>query len=374
MTPRALSDDERLDWLQLSRTRGIGPVTFDQLMSRFDGNAGAALQAIPELTKKSKSPPRPPSRADLENEVQRAQSLDIRYLARCEPDYPEALCVIPDAPQVIALSGDMTGLARPGLAMVGARNASAAGRKIAQTIARDLANAGWCVISGLARGIDGDAHAAALQSGQTGATLAVVAGGIDQIYPPEHRKLQEDILAKGGLIVSERALGHKAVAKDFPRRNRIISGLSRAVLVVEAAKRSGSLITARMALEQGRDVMAVPGSPLDDRTAGSNGLIKQGAWLIETAEDVANAMEGGTNTLMREPSRSRTALQTAPVSVPTSTLDKLRRALSPTPVAINDLIQLVGCSQRDLLAALSELELMGEAQTYANGLASRTSP
>src|SRR5215468_4571255 len=282
-----LSDRERLDRLRLIRSENVGPVTFRALLRRF-GNARAAIEALPELARRGgrSAPLRVFSAAQAEQELGAVGRIGARLLSAEDPDYPDALAAIYDAPPLLYLRGDAALLRRKAVAIVGARNASANGRRLAEDIARDVGAAGFVVVSGLARGIDHAAHRGSLDSG----TIAVVAGGIDIAYPPDNEELQREI-AQRGTLVAEMPPGTVPQAKHFPRRNRLISGLSLGVLVVEAALQSGSLITARMALEQGRDVLAVPGSPLDPRCRGTNNL-RQGAILAEGAADVIAALAG----------------------------------------------------------------------------------
>jgi DNA processing protein len=271
-----LSDATKLDWLRLIRSDNVGPRTFRALLNHY-GDARAALAALPELARRGgASRPvvvYPPESA--ERELVAMRSLGVDLLAMDEAEYPQRLAMIDDAPPLLAVRGNRAVLELPMVAIVGARNASAAGVRFTEQLARALAEAGFAIVSGLARGIDAGAHRASLASG----TVAVLAGGHDQIYPPEHADLARAILAQG-MLVSEMPLGWQPRARDFPRRNRLISGLAAGVVVVEAAKRSGSLITTRLALEQGREVFAVPGSPLDPRAEGSNDLLKQGAALV----------------------------------------------------------------------------------------------
>jgi DNA processing protein len=283
LSAQHLPDSERADRLRLARTTNIGPITFRRLMARFT-NAGEAIRALPDLLRRGgrDEAPRLPTRAEAEDEIAALARLGGRFLALGEPGYPAPLAAIEDAPPLIALRGDPAILERPAVAIVGARNASAAGRHLAETIARDLGPHGLVVVSGLARGIDAAAHQGALASG----TVAVFAGGVDVVYPPEHGDLAAAILENGGAVLSEMPLGTEPQARHFPRRNRLVSGLSKGVLVVEAALKSGSLSTARFALEQGREVMAVPGSPLDPRCKGSNHLLREGAGLVECAADL----------------------------------------------------------------------------------------
>ena len=267
-SPARLPDNERLDRLRLIRSENVGPITFRSLLRRF-GSARAAIEALPDLARRGgrSAPLRVCPFPQAEQELSAADRIGARLMTADDADYPEALAAIYDAPPLLYVLGDIALLRRQAVAIVGARNASANGRRLAQDIARDLGTAGFVVVSGLARGIDHAAHRGSLDSG----TIAVVAGGIDIAYPPDNEELQREI-GRRGAIVAEMPPGTVPQAKHFPRRNRLISGLSLGVLVVEAALQSGSLITARMALEQGREVLAVPGSPLDPRCHGTNNL------------------------------------------------------------------------------------------------------
>lgn len=358
---RTLDSAEKLDWLRLSRASRIGPVTFFALLQRF-GTAAAALDALPRLAAGAGRERRIqiPSAADMAEEVARAERLGIRMIAQCEPEYPELLAAIEDPPPVIAAGRNPALLARPAIAIVGARNASLNGRRIAERLARDLAEAGLVVVSGLARGIDTAAHRAALDRG----TVAVIAGGADIVYPPENATLQADIIERGCLL-TEAPLGTEPLARHFPRRNRIISGLAPGVIVVEAARNSGSLITARMALEQGRDVFAVPGSPLDPRAQGTNNLIREGAILTETADDVLRAMSTFRSTRPHQPA-SENAQPDLALEPGESEVTEARRiileALGPTPVSVDELVRRCQVSLPITLSVLLELELAGRLE------------
>jgi DNA processing protein len=363
----ALSPDERLHWLRLSRTPRVGPVTFRELIRRF-GTPDRAILAFSDLSRTSKIPLRAPSVAEITQEIANVENMGGQIIASCETAFPAALKALDPPPPVLTVLGRTDLLARPCIAIVGARNASAAGRKIAREMAAELGANGLVIVSGLARGIDGEAHAATLETG----TVAVVAGGVDHIYPREHEDLRNAIAAKGA-IVSECAFGHSVTAKDFPRRNRLVTGLSLGVVVVEAAERSGSLISARTAAEQGRDVMAVPGSPLDPRARGSNGLIRQGAYLVESAKDVLDILSGARS--LAEPQHDAfepDPFQSIEAEMPDPrALDRLREALSYTPVSLDELARSSGLSAPQVRACLMELELGGEAVTLAGGLAVR---
>ena len=280
-----LNAAQRLDWLRLIRTEGVGPRTFRTLINRF-GGAGAALEALPDLAKRGAKRVVPVTRAQAEAELEAAARIGARLVAMGEDDYPKLLQAADSAPPLIAIRGQAAILSRPAIAIVGSRNASAAGLGFTERLARGLGEAGLVVVSGLARGIDARAHKASLASG----TVAVLAGGHDRIYPANHQALVESILDSGGAVLAEMPMGWEPRGRDFPRRNRIISGLAYGTVVVEAARRSGSLITARFALEQGREVFAVPGSPLDPRAEGTNDLIRQGATLVSEVEHVTSAI------------------------------------------------------------------------------------
>ncbi|GGD05242.1 DNA-processing protein DprA [Aquisalinus flavus] len=359
---QALSERERRDWLRLIRSEQIGPVTFHQLIRRF-GSASEALDRIPDLANDRKSLKLCPVE-QAEAELEAAERLGVSLIASCEPGYPRALKAISDAPPVLCVAGDPALFQRNAIAIVGARNASAVGRRMAGDLARDLGMAGLVVVSGLARGIDGAAHAAALSSG----TIAAVAGGIDVLYPPEHRDLTEEI-ARRGAVVSERPIGFKPTGKDFPRRNRIISGLSLGVIVVEAAVKSGTLITARYAAEQGRDVFSVPGSPLDPRCQGTNRLIRDGAMLIENAQDVIDSLNEATNSL-REPAGDLFDDVDA-VEMDAGALASARREiiglLSYTPVHRDILLREASGPPAIIADALLDLVLSGEAEEHTGG-------
>ena len=357
---RTLSRPERIAWTRLARTPRIGPISFHRLIARFR-SASAALDALPKLSRGEPLIAPPADR--IEREIDGLEKLKARLVASCEPDYPALLNQLDAPPPVIAVRGRLDLLSKPSVAMVGAREASAAALLIAERIATDLGQAGFVIVSGLARGVDGAAHRGALETG----TAAVLAGGLDQPYPPQNLKLH-DAIAEIGCVVSEAPLGTIARARDFPRRNHIVSGLSRGVVVVEAALRSGSLITARAAAEQGREVMAVPGSPLDARARGSNALIKNGASLVESAEDVISALGDYAAPLRPlSPGPLFSVEETPPP--PPGLPGKLADLLSPTPVHINDLARLLSAPAGVVAAALMELELEGIAMSLPGGYA-----
>ncbi len=361
-----LSADERLDWLRLIRSDNVGPRTFHALVA-YCGSARAALAALPDLARRGGAgrPVRIHPREDAERELAAAQERDVTLIASVEPDYPPRLRMIDDPPPLLAVRGQLSTLARPMIGIVGARNASAAGMRFAERLAHELGEAGFVIVSGLARGIDGAAHRASLATG----TIAAMAGGHHHIYPPEHVDLAEAILEQGALL-TEMPLGWEPRARDFPRRNRLISGLAVGVVVVEAAQRSGSLITARMALEQGREVFAVPGSPLDPRTAGTNSLLKQGATLVTEAADVIAVVrpilgQAAVNLGAAEPD----TVAPAPDHVEPDARQRILALLSPTPMPIDDLVRRAGSSPAIVRVVLLELELAGRLEWHG-GLAS----
>jgi DNA processing protein len=359
---RVFTPEDRLDALRLARSENVGPITYRQLLRRF-GTPRRALDALPDLARRggASRPITIATAADAQREMAAINALGARLLARGEPDYPGPLDQTEDAPPVLIVEGDLAHLARPCLAIVGSRNASAAGAKLARQLAEAAGQRGLTVVSGLARGIDAAAHRGALASG----TVGVVAGGIDVIYPPEHTELQREV-AHHGLLVSEMPPGTQPQARHFPRRNRIIAGLSRGVLVVEAALKSGSLITARIANEQGREVMAVPGSPLDPRARGANALLKQGAALVESIDDVLEALGDITRpaTFAEPPTEFAGEPSDAQLAAARSKLESL---LSPVPVEIDELIRQSELPAGVVLTVLLELELAGRLTRQRGG-------
>jgi DNA processing protein len=357
MLRRALHDAERFDWLRLARTENVGPITFKQLLARY-GSATAALAALPELAARGGGKNlNPPSPSSVEREFTAHKKAGARLLASCEHDYPENLAAIEYAPPLISILGNPAIMQRKCVAIVGARNASLNGRKLAEIMARDLGQAGVVVVSGLARGIDTAAHRGSLPTG----TVAVVAGGVDNIYPPENAELYTEIAATG-CIVAEMPIGSEPRAQHFPRRNRIISGICQTIVIVEAALQSGSLITARMALEQGREVCAVPGSPLDPRALGTNNLLKQGAVLVQNAADILDALptqmtlfEPPTATIFPPHSDENPR---EPVQIRQQVIDNI----SPSPTSVDEIIRECHVSAPAVMTVLLELELAGRLQ------------
>lgn len=362
-----LSDEERLDWLRLIRSGNVGPRTFSALLRHY-GSAADALLALPELARRGGAGAgRICSRTDAERELAAARAAGAWWVASCEPRYPFRLAMIDDPPPLLAVRGTAEALDRPMVAVVGSRNASAAGLKFAERLAAGLGEAGFVVVSGLARGIDAAAHRATLRSG----TVAVLAGGHDRIYPPEHDSLLASILPAGA-AVTEMPFEWEPRAHDFPRRNRLISGLSAGIVVVEAAQRSGSLITARMALEQGREVFAVPGSPLDPRAAGANALLKQGATLVTEASDVLSVLTPILErpSSFREPDPEPSDPVAARFEPDAAARQRIVDLLGPTPVGLDDLIRLSGCSAAAVRTVLLELDIAGRLERHGGGLVS----
>ncbi|MBP6014913.1 MAG: DNA-processing protein DprA [Alphaproteobacteria bacterium] len=351
--PIAITAPERFARLRLIRSTNIGTVTFWALLERY-GDAITAIEALPNLVRKSaKRPIKLFSADEATREFDATDKAGARLIAHGEADYPPGLAELDGPPPIITVRGQTKLFARDTIAIVGARNASALGQRFAREIARNLGAAGLVVASGLARGIDTAAHTGSLPTG----TIAVMAGGVDVVYPPENQKLYDEIATKGA-VISELPMGQQPTAQHFPRRNRIISGLARGVVVVEATLNSGSLITARLAGEQGRDVFAVPGSPLDPRAKGTNGLIRQGAVLTESAEDVLSALGPREAPVRRLPTRHPTAVA---ILHNTDALQReILKRLGPAPVEIDDLIRLLGASAAEVSAALLDLEFAGQ--------------
>lgn len=402
-----LADAQRLDWLRLIRSESVGPQTFRALINRHQG-AAAALAALPAIAAQRGKPIRVCGVDEAERELEALDRMGARLVALGEPDYPATLRAIDAAPPLICVRGDLSVLRRPMVAFVGSRNASAAGLAITERLTRDLAAAGFVIVSGLARGIDARAHRSSIGSG----TIAVLAGGLDKIYPNEHAGLAEEIMERGALI-TEMPVGWEPRGRDFPRRNRLVSGLAYGTIVVEAARKSGSLITARFALEQGRELFAVPGSPLDPRAEGANDLIRQGATLCAGARDVLAVLEPIVATgltdgpLFREDGRAAPTEplwdelepvyagptpETEPghefdeppaseiatpsgetVRAPPTPGDarKLVEAmLGPSPVPVDDVVRTSGLSVSDVQVALLELEIDGRLARHGGNLVS----
>ncbi len=371
---KPLTDQQRLSWLRLARCENVGPVTFDNLIARF-GSADAALDALPELSRRGGAgrSVRLCSIEDAERELARARQLGCRLIASCEPDYPPALRWTDAAPPVLAMRGDPAVLQKPSVSIVGSRNASVTGRKITHGLAAGVGSAGYSVTSGLARGIDAAAHSAALTTG----TIAVMAGGLDRPYPPQNIDLLGDICDGGqGAAVSEMPFGWEPRARDFPRRNRIVAGLGLGLVVVEAARKSGSLISARLAGELGRLVFAVPGSPMDPRAKGTNDLIKDGAILTTGADDILQALApltGGPQGELNfaEPEDAEDPEADTVVSVSQDDRTRIADALGPTPVDIDDIIRHTDLPPSEVYLVLLELDLAGRLERHPGGMVSK---
>lgn len=364
-----LTERQRIAWLRLWRTENVGPVTFRQLINHF-GSAEAALETLPELAARGGSAKRQsiPSRSEIEDELARLGKLGGRILAMGEPDFPVMLRHTDDSPPLVSIIGDPSVFRLPAVAVVGSRNASLAGVRFARKLSGAIGAEGYAVVSGLARGIDTAAHEATLGTG----TIAAMAGGLDHPYPPENLALFKAIPERGGAVITEMPLGWEPRARDFPRRNRIIASLGLGLLVVEAAQRSGSLISARLANELGRVVFAVPGSPLDPRSEGTNNLIKNGATLVTGSRDVLEALAPLANRppialpSMEEPTQND-------LDAPEPSDDERRRivdALGHVPVAIDEVIIFTGASPAQVYLVLLELDLAGRLQRHSGGAVS----
>ncbi len=377
-----LNDRQRLNWLRLIRSENVGPASFRALINRF-GSAEAALAALPELVAAggARRPSRIASEAEAMRELEAAQRFGARIVAIGEPDYPQMMQHMELPPPLVAIKGNAA-LFRPvAVAIVGARNASATGARMARMLASELGQAGYVIVSGLARGIDAAAHEASLRTG----TIAVLAGGLDRLYPPENLALC-DRIAEEGALVSEMPFGWEPRARDFPRRNRLVAGLGLGLVVVEAAQRSGSLISARLAGEMGRLVFAVPGSPLDPRASGTNALIKDGAMLVTEARDIIDALtplspapQGGSRSLpdaIGLPPLHHLEEAELTAVPPPAEGDRavVLEALGPTPVQTDELLRHTGLPPAQLATILLELDLAGRLERHAGGAVSLVFP
>ena len=404
-----LSDGQLLDWLRLIRSENIGPRTFRELVNRY-GGASAALEALPELVARSLKGRaiRIADRDEAVREIEASRAMGARFIVTSDPEYPPLLRMIDSAPPLLIIRGDARALARPCVAIVGSRNASASGLAFTERLARGLAREDYVIVSGLARGVDTAAHRACVETG----TVAVLAGGHARPYPSENAPLLEKIVQSGGAVISEMPLEWEPRGRDFPRRNRIVSGLALGTVVIEAARRSGSLITAQFAAEQGREVFAVPGSPQDPRAEGTNDLLREGATLCACVEDVTRVLQTrrkgpspGADLFgeVRAVNRGRAAVRrtgsvffreapappprrapaearyVSPPSIPrfaesaapaASARDLVLSLLSPAPVAIDELIRAVGLPARDVQTALLDLDLEGRLERHGAALVS----
>ncbi len=358
-----LTDQQRLAWLRLIRSENVGGATFRDLLNHF-GSSQAALEALPELSRRggSRRPIRVCSQDEAHRELEAIAAAGARLCAMGEAGYPPLLVHVDAPPPLLTVIGDDPVMARPAIAIVGSRNCSISGRKFAAKVARDLGEAGYTIVSGLARGIDAAAHEASCATG----TVAVLAGGIDYIYPAENEPLFRALLDAGGAVISEMPIGWKVRPKDFPRRNRIISGAAFGVIVVEAAARSGSLYTARFANDQGRLVFAVPGSPLDPRSAGCNKLLRDGATLVTSADDV----DAEVRPLIGQPLPERPIVRESedweePVEPAEDTArTRVLAALDTTPVSVDDIIRHTGLHPAAVQLVLLELDLAGRLERH----------
>jgi len=366
------SEKERLAWLRLIRSENVGPVTFRRLLERF-GSAEAALDALPALAARGGAKRfAPASEADCAAELAAVAAAGITMITQGEDHYPPLLGQIEDAPPLIFVRGNTELLKKRAVGVVGTRNASINGIRLARSLSEGIGQAGFLIVSGMARGIDAAAHEGALETG----TVAVLGGGVDVVYPKENAQLYDKMLERGA-VISEMPIGLVPQARHFPRRNRIISGLARGLLVVEAAQRSGSLITARFALEQNREVFAVPGSPLDPRAQGANDLIRDGAHLVQTADDVTQILNGLFQSHLNEPPPSQTlrnpgALQENTVLA--NARAKIVELLGPTPTAVDELIRQCQMSPAVVSTVLLELELAGRLERHPGNKVSVIGP
>lgn len=358
----AIDMNEKMSWLRLSRTENIGPVTFYRLIEAY-GSASKAIDALPDLAKRGgrAKPLIAAPLTQVEREYQAIKKFGGDIICAAETDYPVSLAAIDDAPPVVTYTGNIALLKKSCVGIVGSRNASLNGRKFTEKLAHELGIAGATVISGLARGIDTAAHAGSLDTG----TVAVLGGGLDIIYPPENKDLYAQIRERG-LIIAESPFGQQPFAQSFPRRNRIISGLSQGVVIVEATFKSGSLITARMAGEQGRDVFAVPGHPLDPRAEGPNALIRDGAVLIRNAGDILESLSTFQSGSLQDSASQKYEPLNAPPVIDDQTLDRVRdevlSCLSHTPISVDEIIRSAGLPAAAVQIVVLEMELAGRVQ------------
>ncbi len=357
----SLSHDALIDWIRLTRSGGIGAKTFRRLIEKF-GDVSEAIARLPELSGR-RGAVDVMSPAQAEKEYAAATRAGLTYLTWSDPSYPQALAATEDAPPLLLVKGRIRALTRSMVAIVGARNATVNGRKMARSLATDLAKSGYTVISGMARGVDGAAHEGALSVSGAG-TVAVLAGGTDVVYPPEHTKLHAQI-AENGAVISEMPPGTEPQAALFPRRNRIISGASLGVIVVEATPRSGSLITARYAADQGRDVFAVPGSPLDPRAHGPNSLIRDGAILVQSIDDILDILPyigELTHNISQTPAKTHQPIDKSDENNISTLRGEIEAALGASPAAVDELVRQCQVSPAVVATILLEMELDGRIE------------
>ena len=363
-----LSDDQRLAWLRLIRSENVGPATFKRLINRY-GTASNALDALPDIAARggAAKPIRICAKDKALREIETLEALGGSLIALCEEDYPELLTHAAGAPPLLSVIGQLSNNLTKTVAMVGARNASAAGMALTRQLASELGQQGYKIVSGLARGIDSAAHAASIET----QTIAVFAGGVDHIYPDQNRGLAEAIVEGGGALVSEMPLGTKPIARDFPRRNRIVAGMSLGVIVVEAAIRSGSLITARLANEQNRDVMAIPGFPLDPRSAGGNKLIRDGATLVRNTNDILEQLANFKveHLGLAQSEEDEIAFDWDDENTPEAS-EQVLNALSHTPTAVDEIIRATNLPAQAVQLVLLDLEIAGRIERASGQLVS----
>jgi DNA processing protein len=361
-----LTDRQKISWLRLIRSDNVGPATFRQLINVY-GSAEAALDALPELARRggARQSVRIATVYEAEREIEATIKLGARIAGIGEPDFPALLRQSDNPPPMVTIKGSAAVFDLPAVSIVGARNASLAGIKFTRKIASDLGAEGYAIVSGMARGIDAAAHQASLSTG----TIAVLAGGLDHPYPPENLELFNAIPERGGAVICEMPIGWEPRARDFPRRNRIIAALGLGLVVVEAAKRSGSLISARFAGELGRLVFAVPGSPLDPRSEGTNGLIRNGATLITGAADVAEAIAPMIGKPPAPEGIEEPLQESSHVQPTDGDRERVVEALGPTPVSVDEIIAHTRLKTQDVLLILLELDLAGRLERHSGGRA-----
>lgn len=361
----SLDENQRLNWLQLIRSENVGPATFKDLINHFC-SAESALEALPSLIGKGgfAGKIRMATREQAERELDYARQNNAEFIGMGEPNYPFALRNIDYPPPLICVKGNREILTRQAIGIVGSRNASANGQRLTANFANKLGEAGLVIVSGLARGIDAAAHQNSLTSG----TIAVFAGGVDQVFPDENRKLAQDIVDNHGALISEMPMGWKPRAKDFPRRNRLVAGISDGILVVEAAKRSGSLISARLANEAGRSVYAVPGSPLDPRSDGTNWLIRQGAQLVTKPKDILDDLQNTNKPsqidFWKEPPGETLNSDGQPIMEADDVRQKIIEAIGPSPTEIDDVIRFSNALPGQVQLVILELDLCGKLERH----------
>ena len=368
-----LTEKQKIKWLQLARCENVGPATFKQLIQTF-GTAEKALEEMPEMIKKVGARKIKIAKEDETiKEYEEIKKIGGQVICIGEPEYPKNLRNAEGSPTVISVIGDCETLGKNCVAFVGSRNASVAGVKMTAQLAQDVGNAGYVTVSGIARGIDAAAHKASVKTG----TVAVFAGGIDHVYPQENEELAKEIVENGGCLVSETPFGWKPRAQDFPRRNRIVAGLAMAVVVVEAAQQSGSLISAKLAAEMGRLVLAVPGSPLDPRSVGANNLIREGATLINNAQEIIDELKPINEEYqedimynLHETVRENDELMEGETAQQNH-FNAIQNALDFTPISVDEIIRHTGCSTEQVVKVLLAMQMAGEIERHPGNKVSK---